>query len=209
MKTTRQRIVDFIETRQAASPAEIAAALKMTAANARHHLTALADEGVVQVVGERTAQKRGRPAQLYRLTSIVSAHALDVMAAALLRQALRQFQAGGGEDWAVFLDRLAEAMAEQMRGPQIISGGRSLTLRLQAAVRKLAAYHYQPRWEAHAVGPRLILAHCPYGSLPAEFPQVCQLDQRLIGNLLGSPVICTTIQEAVAPGIRQCVFVVK
>ena len=209
MKTTRQRIVDYIESRQAAAPAEIASALKMSAANARHHLTVLADEGVVQVVGERPVQGRGRPAQLYRLSAAVSAHALDVLAAALLRQALEQFDAQKSEEWAAFLDRLAESMAVQIRGSQVGGGGRSLTLRLQTAVRRLGAFHYQPRWEAHAVGPRLILSHCPYSSLLSQFPQVCLLDQRLLSRLVDAPVLPFSLQETIAPGLKQCVFVVK
>ena len=206
MKTTRQRILDYIASRGVVTSAEVSAALRMTGANARHHLSTLVVEGVLQIVGERSTEQRGRPAQLYRLTATVSAHALDVLAAALLQHELERIDPARPEEMDLVLNQLAQRMAEALVGANRTAIGRSLAARLQFVVRRLAAFHYQPRWEAHARGPRLVLGHCPYGSLAPAHPQICQIDQRLLSLLVEADARQTAVLEETSPGLYQCVF---
>jgi predicted ArsR family transcriptional regulator len=86
--TTRQQILEYIQSKEVACAAEISRALHMTAANARHHLSALKDEGVVTVIGQRPSPGRGRPVDLYRLTLPLVRHNLDGLANVLLLELL-------------------------------------------------------------------------------------------------------------------------
>ena len=71
MVTSRQRLHDYLEQHGPVTIQEITRAMHMTAANARHHLNILIEQGVVEGVGERAAQGKGRPSLLYALASQV------------------------------------------------------------------------------------------------------------------------------------------
>lgn len=206
MKTTRQRIIEYIISRGVVTSAEVAAALHMTGANARHHLSTLVLEGVCQIVGERSTELRGRPAQLYRLSATVSAHALDVLASALMQQELSRVDMANPEELDKVLHQIAQRMVETLVGPNKATIGRNLTVRLQFVVRRLAAFHYQPRWEAHARGPRLVLGHCPYGRLAVTQPHICLIDEHLISRMIEADARLTSKLEQTSPGLYQCVF---
>lgn len=200
MKTSRQRLLEYIQAQRAVTVVDISRALKMTPANARHHLTILVEQGLVAGVGSRPAEGKGRPAQLYGLSEAVSGHNLDGLAAALLDE----FGAGlAGEAQQDFLKRLAQRIG----GPGDGRGGH-LTRRLTTAVKFLNERKYQARWEAHTEAPRLILAHCPYAALLPNHPELCRLDAALLEVLLGVPVVQTAQRCRDAHGAVYCAFAV-
>ncbi len=209
MKTSRQKILEYIDARGAAAAPEIAAALHMTAANARYQLAALAADGVLQMVAERSAGQRGRPTQFFRRAVDVAAHGLDHLAQALLELELARLDPDQPEQLDQLAQRLAEALAQQMKQALPLAEARTLAVRLQNTVRRLAAFHYQARWEAHATGPRLIFGHCPYRAVLPQFPQLCRMDQQMLKELLSTQVSQAARLEQVAPGLTQCVFLVK
>ena len=53
MTTVRQQIFNYLKKHQLASAADIARDLRMTPANARHHLSLLQADGRVEQMGER------------------------------------------------------------------------------------------------------------------------------------------------------------
>jgi predicted ArsR family transcriptional regulator len=57
VKTTRQRIIEHLQTKRHASAAELSLALQVTPANIRHHLAVLAGEQVVEVIGHRVSAR--------------------------------------------------------------------------------------------------------------------------------------------------------
>jgi predicted ArsR family transcriptional regulator len=67
--------------------------------------------------------------------------------------------------------------------------------------------HYQARWEAGADGPRIVLGHCPYGTVIEKHPELCQMDGALLAKLLGGEVRQTAKLEKGAGGLPYCVFV--
>lgn len=180
MKTIRARILDLLQTKGRLSAVELSQALRMTPANARHHLSILINEGVVEVAGQRSPQGRGRPTQLYTLTQQSRRNNLGGLANALLEELLGLLPE---EERAAILMRTAERLA----GGQP-KGGLSLTQRLSQAIHQLNGAHYQARWEAHAEAPYIILGHCPYAEILPDHPELCQLDALLLGTLLGAPV---------------------
>ncbi len=202
MKTSRQRLLDYVQNQRIVTAAEISQALKMTQANARHHLHVLRDQGLVQVIGQRPCQGKGRPASLYSPTALLAADNLGNLACALLEEI------GRLPDQTIALRRIARRLAE--RQPEPVQRGKrrahNLTQRLYSTVQHLNTWQYLARWEAHATAPRLILGHCPYYSILPEHPELCQLDQFLLESLLDVPVKHTGKLLEDARGLHYCVF---
>ena len=176
---------------RSASSREVARALQMTPANARHHFGILAADGRVEVVSQRQ-EGRGRPEKVYRLAGTLVGDNLSVLADALLTEA----------DGKVEI----EAIGLRIAGESAATG-QSLMRRLAATVDRLNAMHYQARWEAGAEGPRIILGHCPYSTIIDTHPELCQVDRTLLATLLGGSVQQTAKLERSAGGLPFCAFV--
>lgn len=196
--TSRQRILEYIQSKEVVTALEISRALRMTPANARHHLSILRDEGVVHVLGQKPGAERGRPLDLYCLWRPLSRHNLDGLASALLEELLTECTP---EDLDEVLQRLAIRFL-----PPTHAESKNLTQRLSQAVLHLNRLSYQARWEAHAQGPQVIFQHCPYATIVANHPEVCRMDQFLIKNILQLPVQQLARLEKTPSGFRQCVF---
>jgi predicted ArsR family transcriptional regulator len=216
MKTSRQRVLEFVLSHRVVSAAELSRALQMTPANARHHLSLLAEQGLVEVVGVRPGQGKGRPAQLYSLSQRVKGNNLDRLACVLLDMVLEGLPA---DERPVVLRNLAERLEVASRpyerarpeGQNSIEAPKSrpnLTQRLTTAVQRLNELNYQARWEAHAQAPRLVLGHCPYAAILAAHPEICQLDAALLESLVGAPVEQTARLARDPSGATYCAFAV-
>jgi predicted ArsR family transcriptional regulator len=195
MKTSRQRILEFIQKRQVVTASELSQALSMTQANARHHLNILKDQGAIEVVGQRPTPGKGRPALLYSPSTQALGDNLDQLSSALLKEALQ----------LISKDDLLQRTARQL-AQRAVSPNQNLTQKLYQAVQRLNEMHYHARWEAHADAPRMILGHCPYAAILEEHPEVCQLDAYLLESLLGSDVTQTARLEKGARGMTYCRF---
>ena len=194
MKTSRQRVLEYIRSRKVIGVAELSRVLKMTPANARHHLSILQQQGLVQVVGQTAPEGKGRPAKLFSLTEQVLSHNLDRVAAAALDELLVGLEPIELEQaigrLALRLSRVLQSgdhkdeEAFPVESPGARPAGRSLTQAILYAVQHLNELHYQARWEAHAESPRLILGHCPYAAILADHPELCRMDARLLELML-------------------------
>ncbi len=200
MKTTREQILDILKTRHAATPAELARALHLTPANIRHHLKRLVRDGRVRVGGRRRRPGRGRPENLYTLAR--RGDNLAGLSAALL-EALLEGAVSPEEKSA----RL-QAIALRLIGAADSPAGH-ITQRLYRAVQQLEKWDYQPRWEAHAQGPRIILGNCPYAAIIAGHPELCQMDAHLLEAMIGRSTTQTAKLELTRQGLPVCVFVVR
>ena len=196
--TTRQRILEYIQSKEVVTAAEISSALHMTPANARHHLSILRDEGVVHILGQRSSAGRGRPLDLYCLWRPIARHNLDKLADALLEEV------GKTENLGLQVEILAR-LARRLLPPDPAES-KNLTQRLAQAVQHLNHLNYQARWEAHAQSPRIILHHCPYTAIIAEHPELCRMDQFLLQDLLSLSVQQLSKLENTPTGFKQCVF---
>lgn len=190
--TTRQKILEYLKRNQVASSREVARALRMTPANARHHLGILATDGRVELVSQQRGG-RGRPEKLYRLAGTLVGDNLSALVDVLLTEA--------GEK--VKMDALGRMMAGAQAETSDV-----LMRRLSVVVARLNEMHYHARWEAGAAGPRIVLGHCPYVSVIGSHPRLCEMDTALIGTLLGKEVDQTSKLERGAGGRPFCVFAV-
>jgi predicted ArsR family transcriptional regulator len=198
MQTTRQRIIDHLESVRLASAAEIGSALGITPADARHHLGILLAEGAVTISGHRQGIGRSRPTSLYALTGQVTRHNLDGLSSALLVELLSPLDAEGQQD-------ALQSLARRLSGGSGLQAGH-LSRRLTACVQHLNELGYQSRWEAHAEGPRLVFEHCPYALILAEHPELCQVDALLLEDLLSAPVRQAARLAPDRRGGRHCIF---
>jgi DeoR family transcriptional regulator, suf operon transcriptional repressor len=214
MKTSRQRVLEYIRSRKVIGVAELSRALRMTPANARHHLSILQEQGLVQVVGQVRPEGKGRPARLYSLSERVQSNNLDRLASAVLSELLAGLEPPEVEQ---MIGRLAlrlivepepgERKALAIERPGARPAGRSLTQAILHSVQRLNELHYQARWEAHAESPRLILGHCPYATIIADHPELCQMDARLLELMLDRKVSQSARLAPDPQGGTFCLFV--
>ena len=212
MKTSRQRLLEYIQSHRLVTATDLSHALRMTQANARYHLEVLQEQGLVEVVGQRPPRSRGRPSNLYSLSEQALGDNLDRLASALLAEAARVPEGAGGQD---FLERVAQrVLLSTGRGftsespvlKETKGSGRGMTLRLAGAVQQLNELHYQSRWEAHAEGPQIRLGHCPYAAILADHPELCRLDASLLEQMLGTPVSQEAKLASDRSGAIYCLF---
>ncbi|MFM8322970.1 MAG: helix-turn-helix transcriptional regulator [Chloroflexota bacterium] len=225
MKTSRQRILEYIRQQRAVTIGELSQALHSSEANIRHHLNVLQERGLVTVVGERPAAGRGRPTRLFGPAPETLGDNLDLLADALLAeiaarlpdeaaQALLQAAAGriGAALQAASPHSGAGPSATSPRSPANSppapgpAAGARQALRLLAAVQQLNLRHYQAHWEPHPDAPRIIINHCPFAAILERHPYLCRLDAELLANLLGQPVEQTARLLDTGHGARRCIF---
>ena len=189
--TTRQKILNYLKRNRTVSSREIARALRMTSANARHHLGILAADGRVEVFSQRQVG-RGRPEMVYQLAGTMMGDNLSALADAFLTEVGSMVQ--------------MDALGKRIAGEGVASG-QPLMRRLASTIERLNSMHYQARWEAGAEGPRIILGHCPYRAIIADHPELCQMDAALLTELLQDEVMQTAKLEPAAGGLPFCGFV--
>lgn len=189
--TTRQKILGYLKRNKSVSSREIARALQMTPANARHHLSILAADGRVEVISQRQVG-RGRPEKVYQLGSTFVGDNLSVLADAVLTEANGRVG--------------MEALGERVAG-EVDSTGQPLMQRLSSTIKRLNEMHYQARWEAGAGGPRVVLGHCPYATVIENHPELCRMDAAMLSKLLNGKVIQTSKLEMGAGDLPYCSFV--
>jgi predicted ArsR family transcriptional regulator len=196
MQSTRQRILDYLEQRGAASARQLAQAFGMTPANLRRHLGILRARGLLAAIERRPPEGRGRPEQIYALTATAQPDNLKQLSSALLEQTRGRGQEARMKHLAVrLLGNLPTPVGQ-------------ITQRLVAAVQRLAPLGYRPRWEARPDAPQVVLGRCPYAAIIADHPELCRMDAHMLEALLAAPVEQLSKLQPGPQGTRQCVFTI-
>lgn len=198
MITARHKVLAYLNKTRTASAREISRALKMPAANVRHHLRILASDGRLEVASVRVRDGRGRPEKVYSLPRAVLGDNLAVLTDALLADA--------GSKPVLSADQVSrmEKLAEHLAGETNIAS-QPIARRLNFTVEKLNQMNYHARWEAGSAGPRLIFGHCPYAAIIEKHPELCQMDKALIHEMMGQSA--DQIFKIGKDGSSVCVFV--
>jgi predicted ArsR family transcriptional regulator len=189
MVTARQKVLTYFTKTRTASAREISRSLKMSPATVRHHLRVLTADGRLEMTFVRGREGRGRPEKVYSLPRSVLGDNLAALGDAVLTEAGSLVQ--------------MEMLAKHLAGDVDFSG-QPVARRLNASVEKLNQMNYHARWEAGPQGPRLILGHCPYAALIGKHPELCQMDEALLGQLMGDAV--TQMYKIGKEGSSLCVF---
>ena len=201
MKSVRQQIIDHLKIRGNVTATELSHALHVTPANIRHHLGILINVGAIQIAGNLPSRSRGRPAKVYALTRMVGQHNLGGLASALLEERLGSLS---GPDREAAFQRIAAHLKPVQETPPA-----NLTQRLNRTVQWLNDQHYAARWEAHTEAPQVIFGNCPYASILADHPELCQLDTALLSDLLAAPARQTAKLAQDSRGSTFCRFMIR
>jgi predicted ArsR family transcriptional regulator len=77
-----------------------------------------------------------------------------------------------------------ETLAKRLAGDANFKS-QPVAKRLTLVIEKLNQMNYHARWEAGPQGPRIIFAHCPYAAIIANHPELCRMDEAILGELMG------------------------
>lgn len=202
--TTRQQILQILESKGSASAAEISRFLHVTPADIRRHLALLQRQGLIVPAGVAPRRGRGRPSRRFQLAQPALPNNLPRLSHALLEALRARLEPAEFES---ALKQAAEALrAAQPPEPASAPGAASPSQKLAHAVQLLNQMHYKAHWEAHKAGPRLIFNRCPYAAIIQDHPELCVLDQRLLEGLLGFPVELIARLAPDLQGVLHCIF---
>ena len=176
----------------------------MTPANARHHLGQLLGNGQIEMIGKRSAGKKGgRPVKVYAVSRTILGDGLATLSHHLLDEMLGSVNA---HQRALLVQKLGQRLASPLTS---VSSSTSPMLRLNQTVKHLDKLGYESRWEAHASGPRIILGHCPYAAIIDDHPELCEMDDALLTQCVGRRVTQVAKLEGSEVGRPFCIFAVS
>jgi len=198
--TARQRVVNYLKKQRSASAAQIGRGLNMSAATVRHHLSILlADERIV-LIGEQRTRGRGRPMKIFGLSEKSLGDNFALLSDVVLGELTEGLSTAERD---VLMNEIARKLTLQFGNDMVnIPIARRLTL----IIEKLNELHYQARWEAGAQGPRILFAHCPYAAIIGHHPELCRMDEALLGELVSAQArqLAKIGQQPV--GSSYCIF---
>lgn len=181
LSSTRGQIIAMLR-RSTATAGELAAALGLTDNAVRTHLAAMERDGLVE---QRRGPVRGvgKPAQLYALTSAADA-LLPKAYAPVLGVLLQTLGERMGRD------ELAELLREVGRRA---AGGRDrqgadVRMRIEAAYGVLGEMGGVAEIEEGDDVVRIRGFSCPLAALVPDHPEVCQLAEAMLTEIVGIPV---------------------
>jgi predicted ArsR family transcriptional regulator len=201
MSNARQKILNYILEQQSTTVEELSKVFRVTAANIRHHLSILVEQGSVIVIGQKAPAFRGRPAQIYRGAQQSNQNNLDHLADVLF---INLIQNSGQDEKAPLLKKIASQLVAKF--PLDINNP---TRRLYSSIRALNHMSYQAHWEAHVENPRIMLGHCPYRAILDRHPEICQMDAFILEALIDTPVRQIEKLALNAKDLPQCVFLLN
>jgi len=193
MTTARQKVLTYLNKNRTASARKISRSLKMSAATVRHHLRVLTADGRLEMESVRGRDGRGRPEKVYSIPRAALGDNLSALAGALLVEAGSKVK--------------MEALAKRLAGESDFKS-QPVAKRLSLVVEKLNQMNYHAKWEAGAAGPRIIFGHCPYAAIVKDHPELCQMDAKLLSNLLGR-VVDSEARSETQKSVCPYVFLIR
>lgn len=195
---TRLNIIRILERRKTSSARDLSRLLKVTAANVRHHLSVLIEEGSIEFVGYEENQGRGRPTAIYALTKSPFTDNLNILSEILLHDLLDDKSPTEKEDVLRWLaKRICTGISLTSSNP---------TQRLYSSIGTLNKLNYHAHWEAHADTPLIMFGNCPYRAILDEYPEMCVMDTYLIEYLTGNHTDLLAKLMSTPDHRHQCVF---
>lgn len=180
--------------------AELARKLEMAPVSVRHHLDVLQGENLICSPRVRRRGTVGRPLQVYALTEAANAHFPrnhEALAARMLDELKGLLPA---EQLHGMLERMADSEA-RLAPP--LPDDASLEQRLEMTVAFLNQRGYLARYERSGEAYLLYTLNCPYSGVSEQHRELCAMDLRLIGTLLGAT---PTPVNRLAEGGCRCAY---
>lgn len=200
-KTTRQRVLQTLLSRQRCTINELAEAVEINPISVRHHITKLEAEGLVASEEERHGV--GRPRRLYFLTE----EGLERFPSRYLRFTIRLLQQLKGSMPESMVSSLFRQMAEDVAAEyEAKINGLDMEQRLNLVAQLLRNEGFTVEWEQKGQEYHIREISCPYYHIGQSHPEVCSVDQTLISAMLSVPAEKI---KCVLNGDTYCTYVVS
>ncbi len=196
-KTTRHKILQYLDQNRTGTAREVARAMRVTPANIRRHLSILEADGRIERIGRKQIG-RGRPEKVYSLSGKLKGENLEVLVRALL-----------DEVPSARRGTLMQKIGRSGLGKAIEATQLTLRQRMPSVVDRLNELSYHARWEAGKEGPRILFGHCPYRSIVSDYPELCGMDVTLLERLSESRVDQIAKLDQKLGGTPLCIFVLR
>lgn len=203
MQATRERILNILKERGQATVKELSETLDLTTVTIRHHLDTLRRENLVAPPTVRHRKAPGRPQHVYTLTQDAADffpkryEPLMVLVLEELRSHLPRQE----------FERIMERIGKRIAGEAAIPRDADLKERVVLTVDFMDERGYMARWEKTEAGEFLIhIANCPYEGVARSHSEVCNIDQTLLSELLGTAP--NRIELSPGPP-RRCTYVIQ
>lgn len=164
--------------------AELARKLDMAPVSVRHHLDVLQGEDLISAPRVRRRGTVGRPMQVYALTEAANAHFPRNHQSLAMRMLDELKLLLPADQLQNMLDRMADSEARQ--APPAPDDA-SLEQRVRLTVDFLNQRGYLARYERQGDAFLLYTLNCPYSGVAEQHRELCAMDLRLIGAVLGTP----------------------
>lgn len=203
---TRATIVRLLLEEGPITATAIGSRLGLSPAGVRRHLDALIDSGQARAARSAPWQQkgRGRPAKQYQLTAVGRGrlgHTYDDLAGAAIRQL---GEIGGDQAIADFARKRARTVVdgvEPLRGPKsedlpnpTVAGpaaaenGEATVAKAEEIAGALSEAGFAASTRKVGAGVQICQHHCPVAHVAEEFPQLCEAELDMFGELLGTHV---------------------
>lgn len=186
---TRRAVVRLLMESGSITAGEIGTSLGLSAAGVRRHLEALIELGDAESHAAEAWQQagRGRPAKRYRLTAAGRGkleHSYDDLASAAMRQ-LRKI--GGDEAVRTFARQRIDTILSDVEP----AGGHDVETAAEQIAGSFTRAGYAATTEpvhGSADGVQICQHHCPVSHVAEEFPELCEMEQQAMAEVLGTHV---------------------
>lgn len=202
--SSRVRVLEALRAApEALDASQIAAEVGLHPNTVRSHLRVLADARLVSASTEER-NRRGRPRLVYEAT----AEPPEVGESAgyrLLAEILASHLAGAGQGSTEQAERAGEAWGRYLVDRKAPNTSSSAEEDIQAVVRLLEEFGFEPSLEAGDDGHTLLMQHCPFGEVADSYRKiVCSVHLGLMQGALaelGAHVEADRLTPFVRPGV--------
>jgi len=197
--TTRERILETITQSQTVTVSDLSKKLHTTLANVRYHLDPLIEDNIIEKIPPESGRlQRGRPASRFRLSEKSKPNDLPQLSSDLLSILIDS--ARSPEERANSITQIARTRS---RG---VNTHDKATQRLNQAIDYLNRHAYRARWEAHRGGPEVRFGNCPFAAILPDHPELCEVDRRMIAELLNVHVSILECYQPTSGIPAVCIF---
>ncbi|MBJ7313761.1 helix-turn-helix transcriptional regulator [Rugamonas sp. CCM 8940] len=201
--STAEQVLYLLKTRGAQTAQQLAGLLELTSMGARRQLEAWQDKGLVEF--EETADKVGRPARHWRLTTAGHARFPDRHAdltLQLIEQVRGLFGAAGLEQLIAAREVDSERQYRERLGPDTSDW----PTRAAALAELRSAEGYMAELTAQDDGSLLLIEnHCPICAAATSCQSFCRSELDIFRRVLGEACAVERAEHLLA-GARRCVY---
>jgi len=198
MKSTREKILRTLLAFPGSTINDLAEAVGINGISIRHHLTSLEAEDLVSSAEERHGV--GRPRLIYTLTD----KGVEEFPTSYLRLTKRLLvelkQRLGTEELKTIFQNIGQEMAVQYADHH---GDQPLEARMRHLKSVLTQEGFIIDYVKNENGFVLTSLSCPYYKVGLDHPEICYLDQQMIGEFLDVPV---EVQSCILNGSDRCTY---